>query len=199
MADDLKDFDEIDRKVRLERDPAFANHLPLGHIESVLGRAGSDIPLGGKYGNPLRTFMVVRNPWARMVSLYYHRLRKLHLSYEGKPRNTPEDIRVAKQGFIPWLLTTPSRGDYVLTRVPQSYWGKDESGEFAVKCVLRQENLTADWLDMLEDWGLPYTKLNRVNVGSGHSKEYRKEYDEQAYLHVWQHFKEDIDRFGYAF
>jgi diaminopimelate decarboxylase len=41
--------------------------------------------------------------------------------------------------------------------------------------------------------------LNRVNVGSGHSKEYRKEYDEQAYLHVWQHFKEDIDRFGYAF
>lgn len=189
---DLKDFDAIDAKHRKVREPALANHFPIWRIQQLLEETGAEVPFG-----TMRTFMVVRNPWERMVSLYRHRMRKLHLSYEGQPRNTPEDIRIAQEGFVPWLLTTPSEGDKVLTRMAQAEWGKNRKGQYCVERVLRQERLTADWLDLTEEWGLPPTHLKRANVGN--SSGWREAYTDEAREHVAHYFAEDIRRYGYEF
>ena len=193
ICSDLKDFDVIDAQHRTERNPALANHFPMWAVEKLLNETKTDIPFA-----TMRTFMVVRNPWERMVSLYRHRMRKLHLSYEGNPRNTPEDIRVAQQGFIPWLLTTPSKGDSVLTRMAQSEWGKNRKGQYLVTKVLRQERLAADWLDLIEEFGLPCVSLKQANHNGG-SRNYRSFYNDEAREHVARHFEEDIRRFRYEF
>lgn len=191
---DFKAFDAIDKKHRIERDPALANHFPYARIEKLIRETKSPVTLAN-----LTSFMVVRNPWERMVSLYFHRMRKLHLSYEGKPRNTAEDIAVAKRGFIPWLLTTPSRGDSVLTKMAQAVWGKNEAGVFVVDHVLRQETLDAEWPAFCRTVGLGFCDLPKVNTGGGESKSYRKHYNPEAARHVEAYFAEDIERWGYEF
>lgn len=182
-------FDDIDRKHRKRRDPALANHFPIWRIEELLEETGIGIPLD-------HTFMVVRNPWERMVSLYRHRMRKLDLWYEGKPRNTEEDKAVAREGFVPWLLNTPSEGDKVLTRTPQMDWGRDREGNVAVHTILRFETLDEDWPDFCRSVGLPNKPLPQVNVGR--TDDWKSEYTQEAVDHVAEHFKDDIERFGYV-
>ena len=188
---DLKDFDAIDAAHREVRDPALANHFPIWRIERLLEETGADVPF-----QAMRTVMVVRDPWERMVSLYRHRMRKLRMWYEGKPRNTPEDIAVAEKGFVPWLLTTPSRGDSVLTTMAQADWGKNEEGKYCVTRVLRQESLAKDFEDLIRDWGLPPASLKVANANGG-SKDYRSYYDLSAREHVDLYFREDLERYGY--
>jgi len=118
---DWIDFDTIDASIRDKRHPAFANHFPYRMIHRMM------IDIGADEDQIINTHkvMVVRNPYQRMVSLYFHRMRKLHWSVEGKPRNTEEEKRVVMLGFVPWLTSTPHPGDRVLTREPQFNWGKN--------------------------------------------------------------------------
>lgn len=183
-------FDTIDAAHRTERDPALANHFPVWRIETLLDATGEDVPFGA-----MHRFMVVRSPWERLVSLYRHRMRKLDLWYEGKPRNTEEDKAVAREGFVPWLLRTPSEGDRVLTRMPQMSWGRDRDGSAAVHTILRFESLDADWPDFCQTVGLPHKPLPRVNVGR--TDGWKAEYTQEAIDHVARYFRDDIERFGY--
>lgn len=182
----MKDFDAIDRKVRDARDPDLANHFPVYRIQRLLKLANSDIPFDGMY-----KFMVVRNPWERMVSLYYHRKRKI--SRPG--RYNRSEIEAVKAGFGPWLKTSPS----ALMTMPQSEWGLAENGSFVVDRVLLVERLDEDWAALCENRGLRHIKLPRTNVGKGRSEKYREHYDDETREAVAERFRDDIKRFGYAF
>lgn len=124
---DMVSFDDSYVQWRKEtnarREPAYANHFPYWRIQQLILEAKLDVPL-----RDMTSFMVVRNPWERMVSLYRHRLRKLDWDYEGKPRNTELDKKVARAGFVPWLLKTPHEGDSILTRQTQLSWGLNLAG-----------------------------------------------------------------------
>lgn len=179
------DFDSLRIQRKMERDPAYANHYPIWFIEE-------------KFGLPdLPSFMVVRNPWARMVSLYNHRMKKLDMNFEGRPRHTEEDKRVAREGFKPWLLGTPSAGDSILTRTAQANWGKDVDGHYVIHHVLRFEELADDWADICRTLQIPYRPL--PHVLKGEKENYRDRYDDESMAHVEKHFAEDIERYGYAF
>lgn len=191
-----RDFDTIDEKIRDKRDPALANHFPVWKIYELLDRA--NIPDTELPFTRMVKFMVVRNPFERMVSLYRHRMKKLRLDYKGKPRNTPEDIAIAEQGFIPWLLTTPSEGDGVLTKMPQHDWGVWGDGRFVMDFVLRQENLQEDWARLCANRRWPFGELSVVNTTGG-SKDYRDEYNLEARQHVEKYFERDLEGFDYAF
>lgn len=189
---DWSDFDDIDKRIRQQRDPALANHFPVYRIESLL--EGSDIPF-------LRMikFMVVRNPFERLVSLYHHRLKKLDLWYEGEPRNTEADKKVAREGFIPWLLRTPHAGDSVLTRMPQYAWGVDRKGRYVPDFVLKQESLVQDWERFCLNRRLSGANLPQKNLGTGESARYRDFYNNEARGHVERYFAKDLNEFGYEF
>lgn len=189
----FESFDKIDEKHRTERDPALANHFPVYRIQKLLRETESDIPF-----DDMIKVMVVRNPWERMVSLYRHRLKKLHHSYEGKPRNRPMDIDAAERGFNYWLLNTPHEGDAVLTTMAQSEWGRDEDGDFIIDVVFKIEELEDEWPNFCRKHGFD-KKLPKTNIGDGQSKIYREHYSDEAASHVATYFAEDIVRYNYGF
>ncbi len=196
---EITSFDKLDEVYRERRDRAVANHFPLYRIEQLLVMSKlPDFPLG-----ELRKFMIVRNPWERMLSLYFHRLRKVDAYYDGAPRNNPLDKIIVKSGFKQWLLTTPHEGDAVLTRMAQSEWARNSRGEWAIDDVLRFERLDKDWLALCNDYGLTCRPLQDLNVGAEKTRWnphfYRSHYDELTRAHVEHHFADDIERFGYAF
>jgi len=192
----MRDFDALDEAHRTERDPGIANHFPIWRVQRLLQETGQEeaIPLVD-----LRSFMTVRNPWARMVSLYAHRFSKRLMHYEGKPRNTEAEIAVIEQGFTTWLLRTPSPGDHILTRTPQADWGKDKDGNFVVDRVLFLENLKEDWECLCLDWDLLHVLTGKHNVGNGQAKNYQTCYDDETREHVAKYFSEDIKRWRYEF
>lgn len=193
----MLDFDTLDEAHREERHPGLANHFPIWRVEQLLREINLEELIQIK---DLRSFMVVRNPWERMASLYAHRFSKRHLSYQGKPRNTPQEISVIEQGFEAWLLHTPSPGDQHLIKTAQSDWGKDEDGHFAVNAVLHVENFAEDWECLCLDWDLPYRKAGKHNAGlTPLSKNYRANFTDEMREHVAEHFAEDIERWNYAF
>ena len=179
------DFDEERKRRGMERNPAYANHYPIWFIEQEFGLP--DLP----------TVMVVRNPWERMVSLYNHRMKKLDMEFEGKPRNTEEDKKVAREGFVPWLLRTPSAGDAILTRTAQATWGKDVDGFYVIHHVLRFEDLERDWRDLCDTFNMPHYPLPHVLKGK--NTDYREHYTPEADAHIREFFAEDIERYGYSF
>jgi len=190
----IQSFDAIDEANRETRDPAYANHFPLWKIQELLAETDLSLPL-----SEMKIFMVVRNPWERMVSLYFHRMRKLMMSYEGKPRNTPEAIAVAKQGFVPWLIGTPHEGDKVLTRTSQMSWGRDDEGLIGAAYIVRIEDLEDEWMGLCNELGVKTPRLLKLNKGSGDSKSYRDHYTVEANAFVTHYFAEDIKEFGYEF
>ena len=198
---DVQEFDAIYNKWRetskARRDQAYANHFPYWRIQELLADAGvhsDSLPF-----EDMTTFMVVRNPWERMVSLYRHRLRKLDWEHEGEARNTDLDKKVAKAGFIPWLLNTPHEGDMVLTRQPQLAWAMDGQGNIGVDKIFKIENLESHYPDFMGPLGIAVPPLGFANTGDGVSKDYRAQYNDAAQAHVEQYFAADIEAFGYAF
>ena len=190
----LRAFDDLDKKHRKSRDPAYGNHLPYWKIESLVNSAD-----GFGAIQDMKVFMVIRNPWERMVSLYHHRLRKLHWQVDGKPRNTPQDIACAQRGFIPWLLGTPHQGDKVLTRVSQLSWAHDIAGNVRTTHTMRQEHMSDIWEGLCEELGLPKIHLKKANVGKGEAQAYKKFYDADSKAHISKYFADDIKAFGYEF
>lgn len=195
---DTKDFDDIyvnwREKTGVKRDQAFANHFPYWFLQDLLHKADSSIPLEDMF-----SFMVVRNPFERLVSLYRHRLRKLDMTHEGKPRNTELDKKVALAGFKPWLLQTPHEGDSVLTRTCQLSWGIDRDGQLGVTKIVKIEDLEASYPDLLGPLGITVPPLGFANVGDGVSKAWRSQYDDETIAHVEQHFIADLEAFSYEF
>ncbi|MEE8234249.1 MAG: sulfotransferase family 2 domain-containing protein, partial [Gammaproteobacteria bacterium] len=192
---DWVDFEGIDKALRKERHPAYANHYPYWYMQKMLLK-------GHRVIEPLQDCtkaMVVRNPWERMVSLYFHRMKKLYWAVDGKPRNDLESIACAEKGFTSWLLNTPHPGDHILTRKSQVSWGKGISQEFVIDHVLRQENIAKDFENLCNLKGIPHHTLGHILKGGGQSRDYRKHYSEVAIWHVDHYFKEDIERWGYEF
>ena len=195
---DMQDFDTIYTTWRksnnVPRDQAYANHFPFWRIQELLKDTGENIPI-----EDMTSFMVMRNPWERMVSLYRHRLRKLDWDYENKARNTELDKKVARAGFVPWLLQTPHPGDAVLTRQSQLAWGFNLAGELCVDKIFTIENLKKHYPDFMGPMGITVPPLGVSNVGDGVSKDYRAQYNDAAVAHIEKFFKSDIEAFGYKF
>lgn len=180
-APDLGRVQEDRDRLGIQRDGAFDDHYTYGQCRETFNRRGLQ-----KEFEELQVFCVIRNPWARMVSLYNHRLRKPHY-------NTLEDQRKLAEGFTSWLLTTQHRSDKVLTRKPQVEWwtGKPEAA------VKRFEELTAEWLRKVT--GIQAISLGRHNTGQVDQEKYKSYYDEKARRHVEDYFRRDIDFGGYFF
>jgi len=122
-------------------------------------------------------FVVVRNPYDRMVSAWKHNVK---LARPDEP-------------FEDWLLGPAWEAGVGLDikRVPQTVW--------AWKCnvILRFENIDAEWARMLNAIGLPHRPLPRVNVGD--RPPYQEVYTPRTRQIVEDRFGADLDRWGYSF
>lgn len=128
-------------------------------------------------------FAFVRNPWDRLVSFYHNMLER--------PAH-PQHRRVRRLGsFDAYVRYEVRRGK--LRQYPMLV---DSSGRIGVDFLGRFENLAADFAEVCTRIGIesPLAHANRSNRA-----EYRSYYDPSLRELVREHWREDIEKFGYEF
>ena len=156
----------------------YAKHAPLRDI---------------KNGPQHFVFGFVRNPWARMVSLY-----RFHCQKDWKPTDAYDRAETIRLGFKGWLMTDrfymqqdQGRDMPPMQRRPQLWWldGADFIGRF--------ENIEEDFARAVKLAGaVKTTPLPHINSTLG--GDWRDEYDAESRAFVAEHFAPDIERFGYG-
>lgn len=140
-------------------------------------------------------FTLVRNPWARLVSLYEH----IH-EHEAAPPPFPAWVQSVRPydeggGGQPWERWR-RYGAYSI-----EHFIKDESGGVLVDKVLRLEDIDDVLLPFLAAVGLPVAAagaVERSNRGK-RTRPYTGYYTPAAVEHVRQLYRYDIVHYGYEF
>ena len=130
-------------------------------------------------------FTVVRNPWARAVSLYRNVIRsEMHL------RNFRLDPHV---GFAEFLRLHAGKS----MLAPQKYWIIDHQGNVPFDFIARHENIARDWEIIAGKIGLDSAMLqHRLSQGA---VDYREYYNDELNHIIETVFRDDIERFDYEF
>jgi hypothetical protein len=132
-------------------------------------------------------FGFVRNPWDRVVSLYFRK--------EGLQMRD----RMTFENFVDWIQYSSSTCRHPVPHVNQLDWLVDPHGNVIADYIGRFENLEADWKVIAQRIGappeLPHTNLNAVKP----PKHYSSFYSEKTAAIIADKFRKDIAFFGYEF
>ena len=137
------------------------------------------------------TFTVVRNPWDKVVSQYYHRCKTGHIT----------TAKVKAPDFNSWVRLTycdqdPDFYNNPKMFMPQTDWICDEQGNVLVDFVGRFETLEQDFLAVCRATGRTASLPHLKPSGRG---DYRSIYSDDAAAIVETWFLRDITKFGYRF
>ena len=126
-------------------------------------------------------FGVIRNPYKRMVSLYYHRLRKPQY-------NEPKDNQCLEKGFEHWLLNTTHRSDHILTKKNQLDWfdGADNPQ------IIKHEDLSPKWLREVSNTTDHDYKFGNHNISNKDHSKYLGMHTPKTIEHIKQYFDRAI-------
>jgi hypothetical protein len=133
--------------------------------------------LGEEQFRSLYKFACVRNPWDRMISLYF-----------SPGRQVAEWDREAFESLV---LKVPSVADYLHLEAGE----EDPFGN--VDRMMRFETLTEDFRSVCAQLGIPLAPLPEYNRSS--REYYSKYYDNKLRALVAERFAPEIERFGYTF
>lgn len=140
-------------------------------------------------------FVFVRNPWARLVSLYEHVMRE--------PTN--------QMPFAEWLYTIQPTGkggggeDHQRWRKYGAYsiehYIKDDKGNILVDKVIRLEDIQEKLKPFLAALGLPNVMEAEINHSNKRKKpkHYSSYYTEETKAYVRDLYRYDIVNYGYTF
>jgi len=134
-------------------------------------------------------FSLVRNPWARTVSLYFRR----------------EGVSVSREMDFPtFCRTLEYASDTCINPTVhpnQLDWLLDENGKLAVDYVMKLESLEDDLAELgRRTQGRLRFEGRRLNANpASKSASYRDMYDEESKERIAQLFRRDIEYFGYEF
>ena len=174
----------------LERTPEnpFYPHITPQETRTLFEQLGWDF-----YG--YQKFVFVRNPWARLVSLYEHIMRN------------PDH----QMSFTDWLYTIQPSGkggggeDHQRWRKYGAYsiehYIKDSVGNILVDKVIRLEDIQKELKPFLVTMGLPdvlKAKLKHRNKRKN-PRHYSEYYDATTSAYVQELYRYDIINFGYRF
>ena len=139
----------------------------------------------------LYKFAFVRNPWDLQVSSYHHIKRERPHLTEGF-----EDF----ESFLKWKLNPERPYQYHIdTSIElQSDYLIDLHGKVLVDFIGRYENLAEDFAKACQTIGINGPELPHERKATDRDK-YRNYYTDETQELVHQHFRSDIELFGYAF
>ena len=136
------------------------------------------------------TFTFVRNPFDKVVSQYAYRLK-----------NDQTGIKKKNIGFKEWVnLTYVDRNPlyYNIPEMfmPQYHWLHDYSGKLLVDFVGKFETLEKDFNEVINT-----LDLNAIlpHVRKSHRKPYPEYYDLETKEIITNHYRKDLETFGYKF
>lgn len=158
------------------------NHYTAAELQQIFG--------DDAYGK-MFTFAFVRNPWDKVYSEFRFRIW------------THQNELTSSVSFADWVRATyvhrdPQYHDWPKMFLPQLEWLTDGDGRIAVDFVGRFENLQKDFDRICDSLGKERISLAHENQSRKNSG-YRDNYDDEARSIVEDHFKADIDFFGYRF
>ncbi len=176
----------------------FYNHMRPVELREVFAARGWDFDGYFK-------FVMVRNPWSRLVSLY-----EMFAFREGGQLSRLRRRSTRHRGFRAWVRTLdPGGGNGAALEMAKgvirfgalSYVGfaGDEAGRPLVDEVIKLEEIESHLPPVLERLGLPVpSRVPRTGRGR-YRGSYRAYYDDETRELVGSLYEEDIERFGYAF
>jgi len=150
-------------------------------------------------------FCVVRNPWARAVSLYHYRKKTTNI----QPPHWPSRSDINTLSFRNTVLKSESQSPELAEKcppseVPEIAWLEPScsawvniDGKLAVNQVCRLESIHKDIGLIGEKIGCDVPAFPHKN--SSQHTHYSEYYDEETRAIIAKKCKEDIDCFGYAF
>ena len=153
-------------------------------------------------------FTVVRNPWDRMLSFYFHlrkSLDKTNRYYRHAMNPRPAWKLANSLSFNDWiakvLLQEPKAGENgvginLLASAHEYLFSKGD--KMLVDFVVKFENLERDIKRMLEMIGKPRLKLPNVNA-SKRKRDYRSYYNKTSIAIVAKVFARDVSTFNYTY
>ncbi len=135
-------------------------------------------------------FAFVRNPWDWQVSVYHFILRE-------PTSSTHAAVKACGSfpAYLEWVVQTASPYPKGITKL-QSEMITDDAGQLLVDFVGRYENLAADYNTIREKIGI---EDSLPHVNKSQHKDYREYYDTHTRDLVAEHFRQDIELFGYTF
>ena len=186
------------------RDPWYWLMFPCHRLSHLTGhKLGTKFPRHSKviaaqemlpreFFDGLFKFAFVRNPWDLQVSSFHHIRRERPHYLQGRDNFAD---------FLRWKLD-PERPyqfhiDTSIER--QSDYLIDLRGNLIVDFVGRYERLHEDFETACQRIGIPCPDLPHRRQATDRSKDYRSYYDDTTRLMVAEHFRDDIERFGYGF
>jgi len=166
------------QKTAIKHDMPFSGHLAARHIDRKL-----------KDSKKYFKFAFVRNPWDRLVSLYFYLLSTCNNNMTCS--------------FTEWIMNDISRiGNIPLScmlihkKQPQIE-RLTNNNVLLVDFIGRFENIHEDFDKITNNIGVYNTGLPHKN--KTHHDHYAKYYNNKTINKVRQWYKEDIDYFGYKF
>ncbi len=145
--------------------------------------------------NSYNKFVFVRNPWARLVSLYEHVMRN--------PKN--------EMDFNSWLYSISPNGkggggdEWQRWRKYGAYsiehYIKDNQGNILVDKVIRLEDIQKELRPFLKAMGLPEVEGAKLNYNNRRkaAAHYSSYYTETTQKYVYDLYRYDILNYGYSF
>jgi|SRR6056297_414861 len=140
--------------------------------------------VGPEIFNRFFTFGFVRNPWDWQVSLYFFILRR-----KQHPLHSVVSRFKTFDEYIQWHVQNDKR--------LQKDFFSDGSGNIIVDFIGKFENLNDDFAYVQDRIGIAKTSLPHVNKTK--HKDYRSHYSDYCAELIAEHYKADIDFFGYRF
>jgi chondroitin 4-sulfotransferase 11 len=163
-----------------------ALRLPFQHRTALEWRA----LLGKERWERRFSFAIVRNPWDKVASHYYYRVKTDQTALGTDPLDFNTWVKRAYGERDPRLYDKPKMF------MPQADWISDEAGRRIVEFVGRFERLEEDFRTICRRIGvqaaLPHEKASA-------NRDYRRGYTPDAAEVVARRFARDIEEFGYAF
>jgi hypothetical protein len=131
----------------------------------------------------LYTFTFVRNPWDRLVSRYAYLCQTMAHRHHRLAKAMPDFAT-----YVRWEIGRGSEHQHLFVT--------DRQGNLIVDLVGKFEKLQDDFATVGRRLGLP-GELPRSN--ESRHRDYREYYDERTRRLVEEHFRRDIEMFGYDF
>ncbi len=185
MKDDILVGDTPKAKQRRKRVKELQTRRPLEKHSMLAEVDGflTEVELEGYF-----VFMMVRNPWDRMVS-YYHWLRAQHFEHPA--------VRLAGQTTFAEFVEHPMTLG-ALRAAPYGAYVRDAQGRERCDLFIRLEDLATDIAPLEAHLGFALDALPHANK-SEREADYRRYYTDNTQKLVAELAAEDIARFAYRF
>lgn len=148
-------------------------HLALDSINQCIKQKGGNL-------KEYKKITLVRNPWDRAVSLYYHMI-----GYEKRMIPHVKGYKVKFEGNFDDFLSC-------IIPLPENYY--DQFGY-----VICFEDLQVGFNFMCKQLGLEQVELKKIDYNTGRPKDYRSMYNKKSIDFIYKINKNIIKKFGYVF